>query len=147
MKRLWLLILCGLPLQPAVLANEQPSVNASTALTEQRSLSREDVGGLITGQTVTQNGRAFYDSFATAWSERDAQGRFSVAVMERPTARFGSQVFIRYGNRQLLQLALPPNRSVIAPLGAAAADQVFQAILDYQLAQFLGDPDIGRDEF
>lgn len=122
------------------------SVNSSASLSEHRALNSSDVGGLVVGNTVTMAGRTFYDSFASAWSELDEVGRFTVAVTERPTARLGSQVFVDYGNRRLLQMFLPPNRTQIPAIGANAAAQVFQAILDYQLAQFFGDPDMGRDE-
>ncbi|MBF8780419.1 hypothetical protein IV505_11870 [Pseudomonas fulva] len=136
-----------LPLCVVSTAHAQDTVSPTQSLSEQRTLSRAEVAGLVVGQTVTLAGRAFYDSFATAWQELDEAGRFSVAISERPTARLGSQVFVDYGNRRLLQMFLPPNRTQIPALGADAAAQVFQAILDYQLAQFFGDPDLGRDEF
>lgn len=122
------------------------TVDKTKSLSGQRTLNRVEVGGLVMGQTVTLGGRAFYDGFAAAWRDLDEQGRFTVAISERPTARLGSQVFVDYGNRRLLQLFLPPNRTLIPALGADAAAQVYQAILDYQLAQFFGDPDMGRDE-
>ncbi|CAG8868755.1 hypothetical protein PS627_03138 [Pseudomonas fluorescens] len=124
----------------------QDAVNTTKSLSGQRTLNRAEVAGLVMGQTVTLQGRAFYDSFSAAWNELDESGRFTVSVIERPTARLGSQVFVDYGNRRLLQLFLPPNRAQIPALGANAAAQVFQAILDYQVAQFFGDPDLGRDE-
>lgn len=123
------------------------SVNATKSLTEHRTLNRAEVGGLVVGQVVTLGGRAFYDSFAAAWSEMDEVGRFTVAITERPTARLGSQIFVDYGNRRLFQMFLPPNRTQIPAIGANAAAEVFQAILEYQVAQFFGDPDMARDEF
>lgn len=135
-----------LALCSAAAAFAESSVSTTPSLSTHRTLSPAEVGGLVVGQTVTQNGRAFYDSFATAWSEKDEAGRFTVSVVERPTARLGSQIFVSYGNRRMLQVALPPNRSLVPALGAEVASQVFQSILDYQLAQFFGDPDMGRDE-
>lgn len=129
----------------ASIACAQPSVSQTPALTQKRTLD-QDVGGLIVAQTMTLAGRAFYDSFASAWHDKDPDGRFSVSITERPTARLGSQVLVDYGNRRLLQMFLPPNRSLIPAIGASAAEQVYQAILEYQVAQFFGDPDIGRDE-
>ncbi|MFF7709958.1 CsgE family curli-type amyloid fiber assembly protein [Pseudomonas sp. NPDC007930] len=146
MKCIALITAMALPLCLAPMAFGEGSVSPTQTLNQHRALSRDDVGGLVVGQTVTMNGRAFYDSFASAWSEKDEAGRFSVSVTERPTARLGSQVFINYGNRRMMQLFLPANRSQIPALGAEAAEQVFQGILDYQLTQFFGDPDLGRDE-
>ncbi|MFJ3486816.1 CsgE family curli-type amyloid fiber assembly protein [Pseudomonas sp. NPDC090202] len=146
MKYTTLRMMTVLSLCCSAVAFAENGVNTTPALSTQRTLNRLEVGGLVVGQTVTQNGRAFYDSFAQAFSEKDEAGRFSVSVTERPTARLGSQVFINYGNRRMLQLNLPPNRSLIPALGADTAAQVFQAILDYQLAQFFGDRDLARDE-
>lgn len=124
----------------------QSSVSETKTLEQHRTLIHRDVGGLVVGQTMTLAGRAFYDSFASAWRDKDAEGTFTVAITERPTARLGSQVFVDYGNRRLFQIFLPPNRTLIPAIGADAAAQVYQSILDYQLAQFFGDPDLGRDE-
>ncbi|EJM25189.1 Curli assembly protein CsgE [Pseudomonas sp. GM21] len=124
----------------------QESVNSTASVDQHRTLNHKDVGGVVIGQTITMAGRAFYDSFAIAWSEKDEAGNFTVAITERPTARLGSQVFVDYGNRRLFQMFLPPNRTLIPAIGTNAAAQVYQAILDYQLAQFFGDPDLGRDE-
>lgn len=96
---------------------------------------------------MTVGGRAFYDNFASAWTDKAESGRFTVSISERPTARLGSQVFIDYGNRRVFQTFLPPNRSLVPAIAADAAELVYKAILDYQLSQFFGDPDVGRDEF
>ncbi|WP_268799464.1 CsgE family curli-type amyloid fiber assembly protein [Pseudomonas huanghezhanensis] len=138
----------ALALQLLVVATAcaQSSVSTTATVDQHRTLNHKDVGGIVIGQTITLAGRAFYDSFAVAWSEKDETGTFTVAITERPTARLGSQVFVDYGNRRLFQTFLPPNRTLIPAIGADAAAQVFQAILDYQLAQFFGDPDLGRDE-
>lgn len=123
------------------------SVDRTGSVAQNRTLNRIEVGGIVTGQTITQAGRDFYDSFATTWRDKDEAGRFVVAISERPSARWGSQVFVNYGNQRLFQVFLPPNRSLIPTIGSAAATQVYQAILDYQLVQFFGDPDLARDEF
>jgi curli production assembly/transport component CsgE len=130
----------------AATACAQSSVNTTPTVDQHRTLNHQDVGGIVIGQTMTLAGRAFFDSFASAWREKDEAETFTVAITERPTARLGSQVFVDYGNRRLFQIFLPPNRTLIPAIGADAAAQVFQAILDYQLAQFFGDPDVGRDE-
>lgn len=127
-------------------ASAQTSINSTATVDQHRTLNHKDVGGLVIGQTITLAGRTFFDSFASAWRDKDEAETFTVSITERPTARLGSQVFVDYGNRRLFQTFLPPNRTLIPAIGADAAAQVFQAILDYQLAQFFGDPDVGRDE-
>lgn len=139
----WRVILC---LCLAPLAFAETAVNRSPNLSTTRSLNRAEVGGLVVGQTVTMNGRAFYDGFASAWAEMDEAGRFGVSIIERPTARLGSQIFVDYGNRRMVQIALPTNRSQIPAISAEIAAQVYEGILNYQVAQVFGDPDLARDE-
>lgn len=136
-----ILSLCSVSLSAA-----ESSVSDSATLAQQRTLNSKEVGGLVVGQTMTMAGRTFYESFARTWSDKDENGRFTVAITERPTARLGSQVFVQYGNRLMFQTFLPPNRTLIPAISADAANQVYQGILDYQLSQFFGDPDVGRDE-
>lgn len=147
MKKLLITTVMLLQLCGAGAVQADGSVNSTPSVAQKRTLNSNDLHGLVVGQTITLAGREFYDSFATAWNDKDADGTFTVIISERPTARLGSQVFVDYGNRRLFQTFLPPNRSLIPAIGATAADQVYQAILDYQLAQFFGDPDLGRDEF
>jgi curli production assembly/transport component CsgE len=146
MKYTAVLSVMSLQLVLAAGALAQSSINSSATVDQHRTLNHRDVGGVVIGQTITLAGRAFFDSFAIAWSEKDETENFTVAITERPTTRLGSQVFVDYGNRRLFQTFLPPNRTLIPAIGASAAAEVYQAILDYQLAQFFGDPDVGRDE-
>lgn len=122
-------------------------VDQTASLSPRRTLGATDVGGIVTGQTITLAGRTFYDSFAATWRDQDEDGRFVVDISERPSARWGSQVFVDYGHRRLFQAFLPPNLSRIAPIGASAAARVYQAILEDQLAQVFADPDLARNEF
>lgn len=146
MRKLEVLGLSLVLLCAATPALAQPSVNTTATVEQHRTLNHRDVGGMVIGQTMTLAGRTFYDSFANTWRDKDEAETFTVTITERPTARLGSQVFVDYGNRRLFQMFLPPNRTLIPAIAADAAGQVYQAILDYQLAQFFGDPDMGRDE-
>lgn len=147
MRNLLIISTAFLQLSLTFAACAQDSVSSSASVGQSRALNSAEVHGLVVGQTMTLAGRAFYDSFAVAWNDKDSDGTFTVTITERPTARLGSQVFVDYGNRRLFQTFLPPNRTLIPAIGADAAGQVYRAILDYQLAQFFGDPDMGRDEF
>lgn len=140
--------LCVLALaavSPCVFA--QGAVDSVASLTKNQTLIPTEVGGIITGQTITLVGKVFYDSFAAVWRDKDESGHFVVSISERPSARWGSQVFVDYRNRRLYQTFLPPNLIRVKAIGESAAEIVFQAIIDYQIAQFFGDRDLARDEF
>lgn len=103
--------------------------------------------GIVIGQMITPLGKAFFDGFTASWNEQDPEGRFSIAVSERPSARRGSLVSVDYGPRRLYQAFLPARRGQAREAGGAVAEMVFQRILEDQVGQLFADPDLGRDEF
>lgn len=111
-----------------------------------RPLQPREVSGIVAGQMVTVMGKAFYDAFANAWNEKDANGRFTLFVMERPSARWGSQIFIHYGSKLMFQGFLPPNRSKADAMAQQAAEEVFGNVIQAQVDQVFGDADLARDE-
>lgn len=111
-----------------------------------RPLVPREVSGIVTGQMLTVMGKAFYDTFAAAWNEKDANGRFNLFVVERPNARWGSQIFILYGNKLMFRSFLPPNRSKADGMAQQAAEDVFASVIQTQVDQVFGDADLARDE-
>ena len=112
-----------------------------------RIVPQESFGGIVADQTVTVAGQDFFQQFVTAWRERDSAERYAIAIHERPSARWGSQVWIEYGQRRIFQAALPTGRAGIRQLSEQAADIVFQKVTDAEVERLLfRDADIGPDE-
>lgn len=122
-------------------------LEASELESNSRLSPPREVNGIVTAQMVTVLGKAFYDSFAAAWAEKDANGRFMLFMSERPSARWGGQVFIHYGSKLVFRAFLPPNRTQAATLALQAAEEAFAAVIQAQVDQVFGDADLARDEF
>jgi curli production assembly/transport component CsgE len=112
-----------------------------------KKVHRELDGGVITNQTLTVAGQDFYQYFVAAWRERELSERFAVSVRERPSARWGSQVWIEYAQRRIFQAQLPSGRSGIKVLSEQAVDVAYQQLADADAERVLfKDPDVGPDE-
>lgn len=140
---------CYLPLGLAGLAClcGGAAAGAGGLETGARLVAPREVGGIVTAQTVTTQGKAFYDGFAAAWGEKDEDGRFLLFVSEKPNARWGGQVFVHHGSKLVFQAMLPPGRAQIAALAQQAAQTAFDAVIQSQVDQVFGDADLARDEF
>lgn len=112
-----------------------------------RVFPSDRVGGIVADQTVTVAGQDFYQQFVAAWRERDSAERYAISIHERPSARWGSQVWIQYAERKVFQAALPAGRVNIRQLGEQAAEITFQKVTDAEVERLLfRDVDLGPDE-
>ena len=104
-------------------------------------------GGVVTNQTVTVAGQDFFQHFVAAWRERDLSERFSLSIHERPSARWGSQIWIEFAQRRIFQAALPSGRGAARSLADRAIEVAYQTIGDAEVERLLfRDADIGPDE-
>lgn len=109
---------------------------------------QETYGGIVTDQTITVAGQTFYQSFVAAWHDKPNQERFVLAVRERPSARWGNEVWIEYAQRRVFQAVLPPNRSNIKAVVDQAVEIAYKNVADAEVQRLLfREPDIGPDEF
>lgn len=128
--------------------NRQAS-NSSMALENAgRSLDVDTDGGVITNQAITVAGQDFYHYFVAAWRDKEGSERYTIGVRERPSARFGTEVWVEYRQRRVFRTNLPPARAAIRPISENAAEIAYQLIreTDFQ-NQLIRDADLGRDEF
>lgn len=104
--------------------------------------------GIVTSQAVTVAGHEFSNHFISAWRDKPGSERYSLSIRERATARWGSQVWIEFGQQRIVQLQLPPARAGLQAIAAGAADSAIEAILDLERQrQLLSDADLATDEF
>ena len=112
-----------------------------------KKVRRDLYGGVVTNQTVTVAGQDFYQYFVAAWREREMSERFAISIRERPSARWGSQVWVEYAQRRIFQAQLPTGRAGIKALSERAVDVAYQTIADAEAERvLLKDADIGSDE-
>lgn len=107
-----------------------------------------DGWGIVTSQPITVAGHEFCRAFIAAWLDKPGSDRYTIAIRERPSARWGTQVWVEYGPRRVLQVQLPPARTALKALGENAAESAYQAVLDAERQRTLIlDADLAPDEF
>jgi len=108
---------------------------------------KETYGGIVVNQTVTVGGQEFYRHFIALWRDKPLTEQYAISIHERPSARFGGQVWVEYAQRRMFQAALPTARTAIVPLAERAVDTAYQAVSDINVQRMLfQSDDLGRDE-
>jgi curli production assembly/transport component CsgE len=128
---------------------------ATTCLFAARAVAGQAAGELapdgwsiVTSQPITVAGHEFCRYFIAAWLDKPGSDRHTIAIRERPSARWGTQVWVEYGPRRVFQVQLPPARTELKMLGENAADSVYQAVQDIERQRTLiHDADLASDEF
>jgi curli production assembly/transport component CsgE len=122
-----------------------PALSAPDRTKSASALDQFD--GIVIDQTITRPGKDFYQLFSANWHDQPLSERYTISVREQPSARFGSQVFIMFGNRRIFQGQISPNRSQIKMLSDAAVDIAYKAVTEGEMQRLLfKDPDLGQDE-
>jgi len=107
-----------------------------------------DGWGIVTIQPITVAGHEFCRYFIAEWLDQPGSDRYTIALRERPSARWGTQVWVEFGPRRVLQVQLPPARTELKALGESAAESAYQTILDIERQRmFIRDADLAPDEF
>lgn len=145
-------------LTPAFAAQDQNAVtnnkltNATNGLGNSdkklngRSL-QEQYGGIVTDQTITVAGQDFYQYFVALWRDQPLNERYTIAIRERPSARWGNKVWVEYANRRVFEAVLPANRSNIKAISEQAVEISYKNVVDTEVQRlFFRDQDIGPDE-
>jgi curli production assembly/transport component CsgE len=125
-----------------------PALNGGTAATKKRSSVFDDpLAGVVINRTVTVQGKDFYQFFATLWRQKEAGSRFTISIHERPSARWGSEVWVQFGQKRMFHTFLPPARSATRKISALAVDIVEQNIADSEVERIMvHNPDLGPEE-
>jgi curli production assembly/transport component CsgE len=113
----------------------------------EQQLRQDLYGGLVTNQTITVAGQDFYQHFVAAWRQRELSESFAISIHERPSARWGSKVWIEYGQRRVFHASLPTARAAIKSLSEHAVAIAQQQIIDTEVERLLfRNADLGADE-
>lgn len=146
----------GETLSNSATVNHASSLDKSATLS-QKSAAHSDVnneeplsdslGGVVTTDTVTLAGQDFYSAFTRAWSANPLSERYIVSIHERPSARYGSLVWVQFEQRRVFQAFLPIARSNVRPVAENAAAIALQNVMQADLTKLLfRDADLAADE-
>jgi curli production assembly/transport component CsgE len=140
-RYLLLPIFSSLPIMLPTPACAAPEVAAGSEL-------NAEAWGIVTNQAVTVAGHEFCKYFLAEWRDKPGSDRYTLAIRERPSARWGSQVWVEFSQRRVYQVQLPPARAELRALAESAAENAYQAIVDIERQQrLLSDADLAPDEF
>jgi curli production assembly/transport component CsgE len=118
----------------------RPDVNNQTPVAE-------EIGGIVTDDVVTLVGQDFYDAFSKAWIQMPMSERYMVSIHERPSARYGSLIWVEYEQRRVFEAFLPIARSNVRPVAEGAAASALQTVMQADIARLLfHETDLGSDE-
>lgn len=124
-------------------ANDAPEngngrINGSTdAEKESRRLLEDPLTGIVINRTVTVLGKDFYHYFVTAWRHKDGDNRYTLTIYERPSARWGSEIWIEYQRNQMFRIFLSPARQAARKISEEAAEIVHRNIIENEIRKAL----------
>jgi curli production assembly/transport component CsgE len=121
---------------------------AGTAQAQSSRGSHDPYVGVVSNDAISFIGQEFYREFVATWREQPQADHFSISIHERPSARWGSLIWIEHANRQLFRTFLSPGRRDAVRLAAREATSlVYQKVVDLQVERNLyRDPDLAADE-
>jgi curli production assembly/transport component CsgE len=106
----------------------------------------DELNGFIVDQTISHIGHQFYRYFSERLRDTSRLD-FNLVVRERPSARWGSLVWVEFEQRTVYRSFLAPNTAQLQAIAYAAADQVKETVTRRRLEILLQDTtDMERDE-
>jgi curli production assembly/transport component CsgE len=112
-----------------------------------KSVFDDPLGGVVVNRTVTVLGDDFYQYFSTYWREKDISSKFTISVHERPSARFGSEIWVQFRQKRMFHTFLPPARAATKKISAMAVDMVYRNIAESEVERMMvRSPDLGPEE-
>lgn len=110
-------------------------------------ISEDPLRGLIVNRTMTVLGWDFYKSFSDIWQALHPDSKNTLTVVERPTAQFGSEIWIDYLDQAVFHVFLSPARSQVRQVTKDAVEIVQKNIASIDIQrEFFKDADLGPEE-
>src|SRR5690606_40284954 len=103
----------------------------------EKSVLDDPLGGIVVNRTVTVLGNDFYQYFARAWREKDGDNRYSISVHERPSARWGSEIWVQYRQQRVFHMFLSPARQAAKEIRQQAAEIVYENVVNSDIQRML----------
>lgn len=125
----------------------ETKIEKAHAQSAKKSVLDDPLGGVVVNRTVTVLGNDFYQDFTSLWRQKDISNTFSISIHERPSARFGSEIWVLFRQNRVFHTFLPPARAATEKISAAAVEIVYQSIADSEAERiFTRSPDLGPAE-
>lgn len=144
-----LLALCFL--SPAHAATPQNGVAAAAEPGDPDAAAKrlfdDPLGGMVINRTVTVLGNDFYQYFCTAWRQTDVDNKFTISIYERPTARWGSEIWVQFRQNKVFRTFLSPARQAARAVSEQAVEITYKNIMNSELQRLMfHSKDLGPEE-
>lgn len=114
---------------------------------QSRKRLEDPLTGIVINRTITVLGKDFYHYFVTAWRELDGKNTYTITIFERPSARFGSEVWVEYRRIRMFHMFMSPARQAARETGETAARTVYESITENEVQRALfKSPDLAEEE-
>lgn len=124
---------------------QQP--DQSGKIKDSGQIDNEPLRGLIINRTITVLGWDFYKSFSEIWQALYPDSKNTLIVTERPTAKYGSEIWVSYDNQYVFHTFLSPARSRARDESKQAVDIVQKNVTSIDIRRKLfQDADMGPEE-
>ncbi len=135
----------ALALLSMVAAAQEPE--PPKALLDQGQINNDPLRGIVINRTMTVMGWDFYQNFTQVWQALYPDSQDTLTITERPTAQFGSEIWINYLDQTIFHTFLSPTRSRARDESRNAVEVVHNniEIIDAQ-RKFVQDADLGPEE-
>lgn len=111
------------------------------------AIEKDLLGGIIVNRTVTVLGWDFYKDFTAIWQALHDKDQFTLSIHERPTARWGSEIWIQYGQQRVFHTFLAPARSASKTVAQEAVQMVYENVVNINVQRALySDIDLAPPE-
>lgn len=112
-----------------------------------KNLFDDPLAGIVINRTVTVQGQDFYRYFSNRWRELTGASPFTLTVVERPSARWGSEIWVEYRRQRMYHAFLTPARSGTKKASDRAVDLVLENVNKSEIERVLtNNPDLAPDE-
>jgi curli production assembly/transport component CsgE len=131
---------------PALALDE--GVIENVAPDSQDQLLQDIDGSIVVDNTITMIAHEFYQHFMKFWRDQPASATHNLTIHERPTAAWGSIVWIEHDSKVIFRANLFSARSKTESVAETAANSINQQLEQMSLQQLLfDDPDLTKEGY
>src|SRR5690606_27285038 len=128
-------------------ANNGALNGSGKALQQAKRVIEDPLTGVVVNRTVTVQGHDFYRYFSAWWRDMDTDGNYSISIHERPSARWGSEVWVQFRRERVFHMFLPPARSRTKEISRQAVEIAWDNITRNELQRAIfQSEDLGPEE-
>jgi curli production assembly/transport component CsgE len=106
-----------------------------------------ELSGLIVDRTITINGHEFYRFFNMAYESSLKLQEYNLIVYEKPSARWGSLIWVETENKVLFQAFIHPGRAKVKLIAEDAAEIVRNNLFRLTLFKSRDNEDIANNGY